>query len=146
MKVNQILAAGFLFSVTLLSSLSAQTPLAARIQRLEDIEAIRTVLLNYGRFLDARDLPAYSRLFAKDGEWVGGFGSAKGPADERNAKRRLRSNHLSLSDSRRRGCGHLLGPFTVRNRPPRVGRMFDVLGGASLPLFLVWRLPWHRSG
>jgi ketosteroid isomerase-like protein len=39
------------------------------------------VLLNYGRFLDARDLPAYSRLFAKDGEWVGGFGSAKGPAE-----------------------------------------------------------------
>jgi len=59
----------------------AQTPsAAARIQRLEDIEEIRTVLLDYGRFLDARDLPAYSRLFAKDGEWVGGFGSEKGPA------------------------------------------------------------------
>jgi hypothetical protein len=59
----------------------AQTPTAAaRIQRLEDIEEIRTLLLDYGRLLDARDLPAYSRLFAKDGEWVGGFGSAKGPA------------------------------------------------------------------
>jgi uncharacterized protein (TIGR02246 family) len=55
--------------------------LAARLQRLEDTEAIRTLLLDYGRFLDARDLAAYSRLFAKDGEWVGGFGSAKGPAD-----------------------------------------------------------------
>jgi hypothetical protein len=55
-------------------------PAAARIQRLEDIEEIRTLLLDYGRLLDARDLPAYSRLFAKDGEWVGGFGSAKGPA------------------------------------------------------------------
>lgn len=53
---------------------------AARLQRLEDIEEIRTLLLNYGRFLDSRDLAAYSRLFAKDGEWVGGFGSAKGPA------------------------------------------------------------------
>jgi uncharacterized protein (TIGR02246 family) len=55
--------------------------IAARLQRLEDIEEIRTLLLDYGRFLDSRDLAAYSRLFAKDGEWVGGFGSAKGPAD-----------------------------------------------------------------
>jgi uncharacterized protein (TIGR02246 family) len=53
---------------------------ASRLQRLEDIEEIRNVLLDYGRFLDSRDLAAYSRLFATDGEWVGGFGSAKGPA------------------------------------------------------------------
>jgi len=65
----------------LLPTAVAQTPAAAaRIQRLEDIEEIRTLLLNYGRFLDARNLPAYSQLFAKDGEWVGGFGSAKSPA------------------------------------------------------------------
>jgi len=64
----------------------AQTPrgsdpaaLAARLQRLEDVEEIRILLLDYGRLLDSRDLPGYSRLFAKDGEWVGGFGSAKGP-------------------------------------------------------------------
>src|SRR4051812_2149702 len=55
--------------------------LAARIQRLEDIEAIRTLMLDYGRLLDLRDLAGYSRLFAKDGEWVGGFGSAKGPSE-----------------------------------------------------------------
>jgi uncharacterized protein (TIGR02246 family) len=54
--------------------------LAAKIQRLEDIEEIRTVLVSYGRTLDAHDYGAYSRLFAKDGEWVGGFGSVKGPA------------------------------------------------------------------
>ena len=54
--------------------------LAARVQRLEDIEEIRTVLLDYGRFLDSRDFAAYSRLFAKDGEWVGGFGTVQGPA------------------------------------------------------------------
>ena len=61
---------------------TAQTDatLAARLQRLEDIEEIRTLLLDYGRHLDSRDLVAYSRLFAKDGEWVGGFGTAKGPA------------------------------------------------------------------
>ncbi|HSP66308.1 MAG TPA: nuclear transport factor 2 family protein [Bryobacteraceae bacterium] len=54
--------------------------LAARVQRLEDMEEIRTVLLDYGRFLDARDFAAYSRLFARDGEWVGGFGTVQGPA------------------------------------------------------------------
>jgi uncharacterized protein (TIGR02246 family) len=54
--------------------------LAARVQRLEDIEQIRTLLLDYGRALDARDFATYSHLFAKDGEWVGGFGSTKGPA------------------------------------------------------------------
>jgi hypothetical protein len=54
--------------------------LAAKIQRLEDIEEIRTVLLDYGRHLDARDFAAYSRLFAKDGEWAGGFGTVQGPA------------------------------------------------------------------
>src|SRR5262245_61809212 len=57
----------------------ADGSLAVRLQRLEDMEEIRTLLLDYGRFLDSRDLAAYSRLFAKDGEWVGGFGSARGP-------------------------------------------------------------------
>src|SRR5262245_37322459 len=54
---------------------------AVRLQGLEDMEEIRTLLLDYGRFLDSRDLVAYSRLFAKDGEWVGGFGSARGPEE-----------------------------------------------------------------
>ncbi len=77
MKIRRVL----LLLIPALLPVVAQTPsAAARIQRLEDIEEIRTLLLNYGRLLDARDLPAYSRLFAKDGEWVGGFGSAKGPA------------------------------------------------------------------
>ena len=52
----------------------------ARLQRLEDIEQIRILLVDYGRTLDRRDIKAYAGLFARDGEWVGGFGSAKGPA------------------------------------------------------------------
>lgn len=54
--------------------------LAARVQRLEDEEEIRTLLVDYGRSLDARDFVKYASLFAKDGEWSGGFGTAKGPA------------------------------------------------------------------
>jgi ketosteroid isomerase-like protein len=68
-------------AAVLLSTASAQKPtVEARLQRLEDVDQIRTVLLNYGRFLDARDFAAYSRLFAKDGEWIGGFGTVQGPA------------------------------------------------------------------
>jgi uncharacterized protein (TIGR02246 family) len=74
----------FALSAILLSTLAAQTskpPIVDRLQILEDKEEIRAVLTNYGRFLDARDFAAYSRLFAKDGEWVGGFGTVKGPAE-----------------------------------------------------------------
>lgn len=70
-------------ALVFLPMLFAQTKnpsIDSRIQRLEDIEEIRTVLTDYGRFLDARDFAAYARLFAKDGEWVGGFGTVKGPA------------------------------------------------------------------
>ena len=72
----------FILSAVLLLPASAQNDkgLAARIQRLEDIEEIQGVLLDYGRYLDARDFAGYSRLFAKDGEWAGGFGTVQGPA------------------------------------------------------------------
>ena|SRR5688572_2673414 len=53
----------------------------ARLQRFADKEEIQNVLLEYGRALDARDFTAYSNLFAADGEWVGGFGAVKGPAN-----------------------------------------------------------------
>jgi uncharacterized protein (TIGR02246 family) len=68
-----------LAACALLTPAAQSASLAARIQKLEDVEEIRTLLTDYGRLLDARDLVSYSKLFAKDGEWVGGFGSAKGP-------------------------------------------------------------------
>jgi uncharacterized protein (TIGR02246 family) len=51
---------------------------ASRLQRFEDKEEIQNLLLDYGRHLDNRDFAAYSKLFAKDGEWVGGFGTVTG--------------------------------------------------------------------
>jgi hypothetical protein len=60
-------------------SAETEETVEARLQRLEDREAIRKLLMNYGRFLDQRNLPAFSQLFAeKDGEWIGGMGRAKG--------------------------------------------------------------------
>lgn len=55
--------------------------LQQRVQQLEDQEAIRQVLISYGEHLDARDFASYAALFARDGTWTGGFGSATGPAD-----------------------------------------------------------------
>jgi len=58
-----------------------QESLTARIQKLEDREEIRQLLKDYGRFLDQRDFASFSQLFAeKEGEWIGGFGKAKGSA------------------------------------------------------------------
>jgi uncharacterized protein (TIGR02246 family) len=71
-----------LCALLLCSVAFAQKPtIESRLQKLEDIEEIRTLLLNYGKTLDTRDLKAYSELFTKDGEWSGGFGSVKGRAD-----------------------------------------------------------------
>ena len=73
----------FLIAIATLMPLQAARPAqadgtAARLQRLEDKDEIQQLLLDYGRHLDSRDFAAYGRLFAKDGEWVGGFGTASG--------------------------------------------------------------------
>src|SRR5262245_46042312 len=67
---------------------SAQVPksaksdesVAARLQRFEDKEEIEALLLDYGRYLDSRNFAGYASLFAKDGQWIGGFGTV--PAAE----------------------------------------------------------------
>src|SRR5687768_17320870 len=64
---------------------AAQTPrtsksddsVAARLQRFEDKAEIEALLLDYGRHLDNRDFAGYASLFARDGEWIGGFGTVK---------------------------------------------------------------------
>lgn len=50
-----------------------------RLRLLEDREAIRSLFAEYNRLLDTRDMIAYSRLFARDGEWSGRLGQARGP-------------------------------------------------------------------
>jgi ketosteroid isomerase-like protein len=55
--------------------------LQQRVQQLEDQEEIRQVLIAYGEHLDARNFAGYAALFARDGVWTGGFGSATGPAE-----------------------------------------------------------------
>ena len=63
------------------SMLQAADPgsLMARVQVLEDREDIRNLILAYGTAHDHRDYRTFSALFAREGEWVSGMGSAKGP-------------------------------------------------------------------
>ena len=65
-----------------LASVAAQAPnaLAARVQVLEDRDAIRALLVSYAHTLDTRDFDAFEQLWAKDAEFIGGAGNnAKGP-------------------------------------------------------------------
>jgi uncharacterized protein (TIGR02246 family) len=45
---------------------------AARLRRLEDLEAIRRLFQDYRRHLDRKDFRAYADLFAAEGEFVAG--------------------------------------------------------------------------
>jgi uncharacterized protein (TIGR02246 family) len=63
------------------TTVTVSDSVATRLQRFEDKAEIEALLLDYGRHLDSRDFGAYSALFAKDGEWVGGFGTVAGPAN-----------------------------------------------------------------
>jgi len=54
--------------------------LAQRLQRLEDTKEIHDLLIRYGLLLDSRDYKGYAALFARDGVWIGGFGTHRGPA------------------------------------------------------------------
>lgn len=74
--------ASLLCACTAAQVLAADASLEARVQVLEDREAIRSLLLDYGRHLDNRDWQAFAALFAADGgTWNGGMGVARGRQD-----------------------------------------------------------------
>jgi uncharacterized protein (TIGR02246 family) len=53
---------------------------AERLRRLEDLEAIRRLFMEYKVVLDRQDFAAYADLFAEDGEFAAGPGVARGRA------------------------------------------------------------------
>lgn len=80
MSVRALLALSLLLAPAPLAAQPSSLSLEQRVERMEAESAIRKVLVEYGAYLDARDYAAYSRLFAQDGVWTGGFGSFTGPA------------------------------------------------------------------
>jgi len=79
-----LLLAFFLAISTQVIAGSSDASVEQRLQRLEDIEEIRTLMIDYGRALDKRDFAAYGALFAKEGSWKGGMGGATGPENIAN--------------------------------------------------------------
>ena len=68
-----------LLTSCLIPSAFAQLTLEQRVQVLEDREAIRTLLLSYGRLVDERNWSGFADLFASGtGTWDGGMGVASG--------------------------------------------------------------------
>jgi uncharacterized protein (TIGR02246 family) len=54
--------------------------LEARVQRIEDREAIQMLFMRYRECLDEKDFSGYAALFARDGEFAAAVGTAKGRA------------------------------------------------------------------
>jgi hypothetical protein len=74
-------------------------PHAARLTALEDREAIRLVLRDYGRLLDLRRFDDFGRLFAADGEYVSAGRTMRGPAEIAESLRRtFAGNSLGLGE------------------------------------------------
>ncbi len=74
--------------------------LEMRLQRLEDRESIRRLQVDYGRFLDRRDFASFSNLFAaKDGEWIGGMGKAKGRENIRSLMEKTIGTDAALKNA-----------------------------------------------
>jgi hypothetical protein len=72
--------------------------LGRRLQRLEDLMAIRQVFIDYGYYLDQGDFDSYSKLFASEGEaMLGPMGRAKGPAAIKEMMTRLLSADVGKS-------------------------------------------------
>jgi len=70
-----------------LTGIAAQAPkpladvLAARVQVLEDRDAIRALLVSYASTMERRDFAGFEQLWARDAEFIGGANdTAKGPA------------------------------------------------------------------
>ena len=57
--------------------------LEARVQELEDQQAIQRVITNYSAYLDARDYDGYVGLFTADGVWQNGTTRREGQAEIR---------------------------------------------------------------
>lgn len=86
-----------------------ENDLAARLQALEDREAIRELIASYGPLADAGAAEELAGLWAEDGSYgVGGMGAAKGRAAI--AALIEGPTHQGLMAQ---GCAHVLGPVTI---------------------------------
>ena len=78
--------------------MAEEPTLEARLQRLEDLEEIRQLFIDYGHHLDHGEFDRYAALFAEEGEvLLGPVGRAKGPAAIEDLMRRTLSGPAGTS-------------------------------------------------
>jgi 3-phenylpropionate/cinnamic acid dioxygenase small subunit len=111
--------------------------LRARLQRLEDLEEIRELLVEYARCLDAGDYAAYSELFTDDGVLAAQLGEATG----REAIRALLEDRLQDGGDRAlRAAVHVIGQPVIRvdgdEATSRVVWFFVTYDDGNYPLIL----------
>lgn len=83
--------------------------LEARLQALEDREAIRELIARYGPLADSGDAAGVAALWTADGTYaVHGFADANGRAQIAGLIEG--AYHQQLMDD---GCAHLLGPVAI---------------------------------
>lgn len=104
MTMNRLVLALFVAAPLLMQArtapaASAPPPTQAqRLAALEDREAIRIVLRDYGRLLDERRFDEFGQLFAEDGEYVAGT-TTRGPkAIAESLRRTFAGNSLGLAE------------------------------------------------
>jgi hypothetical protein len=75
------------------------TSTGSRLAQLEDREAIRLVLRDYGRLLDERKFDDFGQLFAPDGEYVSAGRTVRGPVEIADSLRRIMAgNSLGIAE------------------------------------------------
>ncbi len=83
----------------------------AWMQKTDDRAAIHDLIVTYGRLLDARDMAGYSRLFATDGVWEGGIGSARGPKE---IQQMLESVYGRVAPGQYGNSYHIMSDFLIQ--------------------------------
>lgn len=112
-----------------------------RLQRLEDIEAIRNLISRYSPLTDSGQAEAVARIWTEDGEYdIGGFTVAKGRAAISAA---INSEpHRNLMES---GSAHVLSsPHIELNGDNAVATCFSVLFRRQSEAFETYRVAASR--
>jgi SnoaL-like domain len=75
------------------------TATVSGLGEIEDREAIRLVLRDYGRLLDERKFDDFGQLFAPDGEYVSAGRTTRGPVEIADSLRRIMAgNALGIAE------------------------------------------------
>lgn len=95
----RLLAAFAVLALVSMPVPAADASPATRLAELEDREAIRLVLRDYGRLLDLRRFEEFGQLFAPDGEYTSAGRTTRGPVQIAEGLRSVMAgNSLGLAE------------------------------------------------